>query len=367
MSALGLVIPGLLGPFSSDLTTNTPAHIEQQLKEADFQLLKKWLSKAQLKTTFHRTYYATLAGLIGAEKMLPPSQSGWCELSARYDGVDTSQGFYYRADPVHFSAQADHAILLGTQLLSPSAQEMQALINAFNQHFQQEDISLHASDPSRWYLQSDRKLAVEFNALDYSLGRDIKHFMPAGEDALWWRKILNEAQMLFFQHEVNLQREAKNQLTINGLWLWDSFVEVAEGETVGGIGEGDKTRAQKIYTDNAMATDLAGALARQYGDLALELYTDQTVYEADSLVVVEQLYGAVCYGDIDAWLEDLRGYCRAYFPQIINMLKSGQLDEVNIYPCDGRVFRVDRLQLMKFWKSANTIQSYFSAAQPGSN
>ncbi len=386
MKTVDLVIPGLLGPFSADLSENIPPHIHLQLNESGFQPLKKWLSKAQMQSGECSSLFSTLVDLIAGAINLSEGKTSQCELTAEYDGIDTSSGFFYRADPVHFKAEADHAVLLGSPLFLPQDEEMHALINAFNLHFQVDGIRLHGRNPHRWYLQTDRELNLKFNALDYSLGRDIKHFMPEGEDALWWRRILNEAQMLFFQHEVNQLREARGQLTINGLWLWDQCVEPGQIEkTNQKTSDSDKciNRYQKIYTDatghngqnniqnnkqgnkldNALVLALAECVSKTCVHLPVESLVDKNTLEAGSLVVLEQLYESVCYGDIDAWLEALRVFCSEQFPRIIELLKAGVVDEVNIYPCDGRVFKVNRGQLIKFWKPVEDIEFYFSVPE----
>ncbi|VAW61552.1 hypothetical protein MNBD_GAMMA11-1402 [hydrothermal vent metagenome] len=373
MRSLDLVIPGLLGPFSTEISANFPPHIHQQLKEVDFHLLKKCLTRARLKTNHCTSYYSTLVDRFSGALAVTENKLAQCELTARHDGIDTSSGFFYRADPVHFKAESDHAILLGSELVLPTDNEKNALISAFNRHFLQEGVCLHASHSLRWYLQVDRPLNLKFYALDYSLGRDIKHFMPEGEDALWWRRILNEAQMLFFQHELNTLREANGQLTINGLWLWDLTAELPScgqlrAQTEKGRARSENNRKlQKVYADNAVSTALASSLAEwaseQCNHLPVEHYNDQDTFEPDSLIVVEQIYASVCYGDIEAWLNALREYCCEHLPRVVNMLKTGQTDEINVYPCDGRVLSINRGQLIKFWKPLRNIESYFSVSE----
>ncbi len=353
MSTIDLIVPGLLGPFSADISNNIPAHISQQLNDAEFQPLKKWLAKADVLTYSSTNYYSTLCNKLGAGLTPDISRLSLCEITCRYDGIHTEEGYFYRADPVHFKAESDHALLLGSQLISPTQEEVNELVAVFNQHFQQDNISLHATDSQRWYLRCSRPLDLKFYALDYSLGRDIKHFLPQGADALWWRRILNEAQMLFFQHKVNQQRESDGKLTINGLWLWDLSVNIEPSEN-------RAIFADKIYADNVESIALADLIKEERVSLSVASYKKSDSFEANSIIVTEQLYEAVCYGDIDAWLEALRGYCSNFFLKMSDMLKTGQLDELNIYPCDGRVFKLKRKQLIKFWKPVKNIDTYFS-------
>ncbi|RDH81048.1 MAG: hypothetical protein DIZ80_13075 [endosymbiont of Galathealinum brachiosum] len=343
MKQLNMVIPGLLGPFANDM----PAHIQQQLNKSDFKLVNKILSRSdmysdQSGSKKNSSYYETLVQLIN-----PECKQSLCQLTAEYDGVDISEGYFYRADPVHYKAESDHAILIGTELVLPESEEVEKLITCFNQHFAEDDLSLHSTHEHRWYLKSNKPLKLEFNALDYALGRDIKHFMPQGEDEIWWRKIVNEAQMLFFSHEVNQGREAKGEMTINGLWLWDlRFDSDCTGTQI----------PRQLFADEVLAI----ALAKQAGVSVLATEEIDSV-DSNSVLVLDQLYESVCYGDVDVWLEDLKIFCEDKLKQVIDLLASKKVDEVNIYPCNGQIFKINRMNLLKFWKKNKPLYKYMSS------
>ena len=339
MNQLQLIVPGLLGPFSSA----APDYIQHQLKQPVFDILNKWLSRAQVSTSPVDNYFSTLVSEIS-----PQCNAGACQLSAMIDGIDISEGYFYRADPVHFKAESDHAILIGSELVSPNMEESQQLIEAFNQHFNQDKLSLHMTHKDRWYLKTERPLDLEFRALDYSLGRDIKHFMPKGKDELWWRKIVNEAQMLFFQHEVNLLREETGKLSINGLWLWDVPAVNFQNES--------HVEPNRVYTHDVMAIALAKPCGSEIKSFTE--FSEKSELSGKNLLITDQLYTSVCYGDIGAWLEALEEFCQNTLALISVLLKSKCIDEVYIYPCDGRVFKVNRGQLMKFWKPVKTVDEF---------
>jgi len=342
MSQLKLIVPGLLGPFSSTL----PEYMQQRFKQPEFEVLNKWLSRAEVSSISANNYLATMVNEIA-----PHYQGELCQLTAGYDDIDLSSGYFYRADPVHFKADSDHAILLGSEILSPTINEAKQLIDAFNQHFKDDGISLHASSAERWYLKCEAPLELDFFALDYALGRDVKHFMPKGKDELWWRKTVNEAQMLFFQHEVNQQREENGQLGINGLWLWD--VSIGENKQAP-----DKQRSlnTRVFTHDMVA----GALAEQSG---VESYAPEKLFDKSELtdinvLVVDRLYTPVCYADLDAWFDSLADFCQSTLSSVAELLTSRVIDEVFIYPCDGREFKVSRRQLARFWKIVKAVDQF---------
>jgi len=343
MKQLHLVVPGLLGPFADEL----PAYIQQQFKQAEFSQLNKLLSRSISSDIQASTYYETLVHLI-----YPQCALSLCQLTAAFDKIDTAEGFYYRADPVHFKAESDHAVLIGTDIVLPTRDEAALLVDSFNQHFLEDNLSLHFTDENRWYLKSCKSLALEFTSLDYALGRDIKHFMPQDsaevEDGLWWRKILNEAQMLFFQHEVNQNREARGELAINGLWLWDEFVSSTNDE---------KKQVNQLFADEIMAVVLASSLPQQSAK-AIRPVNEFEAIDSSAVLVIDTLYESVCYGDVDAWLEGLTQFCKEPVQRVMNLLYSKKIDEIQIYPCNGQVYRIDRMQLVKFWKKNLSIASY---------
>lgn len=341
MATLHFVVPGLLGPFSEPL----PSYIQQQLKQPTFALINNLLSKAKLFEFNSKTYFETLVKIINPQCKLSVTQ-----LTALMDGIDTSEQYFYRADPVHFKAESDHAILVGTDLLSPTHQEAAELVKVFNQHFSDDNLSLHFTTESRWYLKSNRPLELSFTALDYALGRDIKHFMPKdvgeGNDALWWRKILNEAQMLFFQHEVNQCREEKGELTVNGLWLWDLLASPTN----------EISQVQQLYSTEVMAVALVNQL-----DIKAQTVDEIINIHSSSVWVHDSLYESVCYGDIEVWINELRHFCTNELQTMFDLLKAKKINEVIFYSCDGRMFNVNQVDLLKFWKKHLTIGNYVVA------
>ncbi len=333
MQSLDLIVPGLLGPFEAEI----PAYVMDQLKQPVFRTLNRSLSRAQLDTVEANDFYSTLQ-----QCLLPGSELGVCEMTARYASIDIADDFYYRADPVHFKAESDHAVLLGPELLAVEEGEAKQLVEAFNLHFAEEGISLIHDSHGHWYLRRKQPLALDFHPLDYALGRDIKHFMPYGDDELWWRRIVNEAQMLFFQHPVNAQREQCGQLTVNGLWLWDQAPQL----------EGEAKKYQAVKTGYPLAIAMAELAGVTVEATASDEYDGR-------LMVLDELYPSTCYGDINAWLEALEPFS-SHFAEMMTALKHNRIQQINVYPCDGRVFRIRRLQRYAFWKSNHTLDYFFT-------
>ncbi len=357
-SELHLIVPGLLGPFATQ-----PANGLQNTSDAQHQpaikTLQRSLSRASQTTLPVSDYYSTLHYLLCPQQPIELS-----ELLIHFDQLPLDQlpqgnGFYYLVEPVHFRAESDHAVLLGSELLQPQSDEAQALVETFNTHFAVEDISLYAASASRWYLLSERALSLELRPIDECLGRDIKHFMPLGDDALWWRRILNEAQMLFFEHPVNLQREQQQQLSINGLWLFQHNFKAHDSISA-------NNRVDHLIANNEIAQALC-----EFSDTDIQLETASDTFDnksahkpankaGHSVLLDDTFYAAACYGDQAAWQESLDDFCQSRFAPLDKALQDGQISRLHIYPCDGRVFSVTKWQRYHFWKPLKPITRFFS-------
>jgi len=128
-------------------------------------------------------------------------------------------GWVMHADPVHFHPDRDRLLLFTLPEGEISPDQAQAFVQAFNEHFAGEGMELHAPAAQRWFLTLEREPAARFTPLEQAVGRALEEAMPDGTEAARWRQLMNEVQMLFFQLPLNLEREARGELAVNGLWF----------------------------------------------------------------------------------------------------------------------------------------------------
>jgi len=342
---LHLLVPGLLGPFATQPENGLQNSSDSSQSQPAIKALQRSLSRAAQSSLPVSDYYSTLHYLLCPQQSIELG-----ELLGHFDRLSQTSGFYYLVEPVHFRAESDHAVLLGSELLQPQSEEAQQLVETFNAHFAVEGISLHMASASRWYLLSERALSLELRSMEECLGRDIKHFMPRGDDALWWRRILNEAQMLFFEHPVNLQREQQQQLSMNGLWLFQHNFKAHDSVS-------ENHRVDHLIADNEIAQALA-----EFSDnnIRLEPTHNKLADNAGhSVLVDETFYASACYGDQAAWQDALDEFCQSRFAPLDNALQHGDISRLHIYSCDGRVFSVSKWQRYYFWKPLQALSHYF--------
>ena len=168
----------------------------------------------------------------------------------RADGGVAGDAYWLRADPVHLRVMRDRIVLADSESLELSRQEADALATSIGDHFGAElsPLSLH---PQRWYLRFPTAPRLVTTPLSVAVGRDIEPLLPHGRDAMRFRTLSNELQMLLHAHPVNQAREARGELAVNSLWLWG-----------GGRLPACAAFPSPIYARNAEAQALAAFCAR---------------------------------------------------------------------------------------------------------
>ena len=124
------------------------------------------------------------------------------------------------ADPVHLGINGDAVTLDATASADLSLEDAQSLIAHLNAHFAADDMHLSLVGSGEWLLETPRPIAATTTALFQVHGRSIETHLPQGCEARLLKRIGNEAQMVLHEAAVNLARQARGQLPINGLWLW---------------------------------------------------------------------------------------------------------------------------------------------------
>jgi len=234
LTQLDLVIPGLCGPLPEIDPLDSPA----------VQSLVSWLANADRKNIPQQSFYEVLAGLfaLDANTAFPAAA-----LSLLACDQYTAQGHWFRADPIHLQADMDHAILRDSHGLDLSLEESEALLEELNTHFHEDGIRFLMNDKDSWFLNVSDHEKISTTAVHDVISRNVYNFMPQGEDALYWKKFMNEVQMLLHQSPVNEKRMERNKLPVNGAWLW--------GE--GGLPEKTASQSMSVHGSHSMVTGLA--------------------------------------------------------------------------------------------------------------
>jgi hypothetical protein len=278
-------------------------------------------------------------------------QQDWpaAPLTLVFDGLDAADGYWLRADPVHFLAHRDRLTLLEPGAVSPRAEDAAELVALFNRHFTGDGLSFHAPHPARWYVRVPGAPRLVTRELSLAAGRDIAGALPTGEDSLRWRRVLTEIQMLMHEHPVNQRREARGDLPINSVWLW------------GGGRRPDVPGHHFTHVggENALAQALGARAGAEPIDGA-RLPSDRS---AHALVVAEAV--SARYGDDRAWQQSLLAIERAYLAPVLAGLRQGTVKEAAVVALHSRGcvrFEASRADLLKFWRGARPLHVHAPGA-----
>ena len=319
---LDLLIPYLLTPPAA--TADLPS----------CKLLETWLSRSVISHA-RPDYHSQLFSILNL-----PTETSPAFLSGLADGCDAAF-MHWRADPVHFQARSDHALLRDSHSLNITADEAAQLVAAFNQHFAADGVQLFAATPQRWYLETQHLLNLKTTPITQAISRNVRHFLPTGQDQVLWRKILNETQMLFYAHAVNQQRESLGQLTVNSLWLW---------------GEGCREWVKPVMSPILYANEIIAYGAAKFINTTRKTVDDWKQHPAAGLLVIDDLVMAASYGDAEEWMCEFDRLCQRTLPVVFNAMKSGKIKQINLYPADGRCFALTNRDFRKFWRGSKPVK-----------
>lgn len=250
-------------------------------------------------------------------------------------------GCWFHADPVHLRPDRDQLLLFAGPALDLQPAEATALVDAFNAHFSAEGLSLTAPRPGAWYLRVDSPPDLNIPPLYAVAGRALDGFLPSGTDARAWNRWQNEAQMLFYDHPVNLERERQRRPTISGVWTWGGGVLplVAGGPDL-------------TIADHPLAAGLARASGR--GLLGLDALAQQPPAwqewgAAEVLIFWDGLWWPALAGDAETWCAALAGL-EALVARICAAPAVGQVYSLTLHDGYRRSFTLTAWGRHRFWR-----------------
>ena len=180
--------------------------------------LQALLAKADVKTSGGRFLEEACLGELGLKVIYT---NPIAPLTLLADGGEPGDDTWLRADPVHLHVSRDNVQLMDSHVLLPTLEEAQAIAATLNAHLAADGLNIEVRDAARWYLRIPADEMPETTALWKISGGSVFEHLPKNSGGkINWRALQNELQMLLNDHPVNLAREARGELPINGIWFW---------------------------------------------------------------------------------------------------------------------------------------------------
>ena len=235
--------------------------------------------------------------------------------------------------------------MVGHEELALTQEEANQLVELINKHFIDEPWTLYSFAPHRWYLRLDKHANLTTTPLVKVLGEDINQFSPSGEDANYWFKIINELQMLIHGSNVNFERESKNMIMANSVWLW---------------GGGCLPELQlNTYYDKVLTNNITySGIGYHCGFDVLELDSSfvENIKEQNNFVVMDILSEQVQCRDLYTFTQTLNKLEADFFVYCNDLLVKGSIGEIKLIT-DVGIFTITKKQLSHWWKRTKSFTS----------
>ena len=248
--------------------------------------------------------------------------------------ASSTTSFAYLLHWAHVDLRGDQFALYPLRI---SASEQSDLLESLNQHFQSLAYQFLPYTGDTAVLCMPQPLAVKTFPLAQVAGKDVRQFSATGEQAIAWRSLMNEVQMLLHSHPLNQQREQQNLPAINSIWLdyGGSLPKLAQARKT--LLMGEMLQGLALASDNPFRT--------LPSHLALDDLPDDTVISINADALTDE----ACWQTF---------WCG---------LQSGKLKQLTLFIDMGEAslqVKLSPLDIWKMWRrEASELQTFWGAGQ----
>jgi len=271
---------------------------------------------------------------------------------------ESSTDYFMFAEPVVMQADRDTVVLL--ESLRPtesenslSFDECKELIAEINHHFADEPWQLDMTEKGDWYLILNSRTAITTTTLSTVLLKNAQEFMPKGTDAQYWRKIINEIEMLLFASKVNEKRIENNKPSVVSLWLWG-------GGQIPAVINSD-TSSCVLCGDIDFLKSLSQFITAPFISIKTQSINDLLLTDFNHLILVNTAL-KVCWQrrDLYAWIDTIKEIETNLMKPLLTSLHHGDIDSLSIYQEDNISFTITRRLAKSWWKRVKSFDSFSS-------
>ncbi|NKB38252.1 MAG: hypothetical protein GKR93_13995 [Gammaproteobacteria bacterium] len=311
-----------------------------------FDALEMLLSRASKSIVTEESLSALLANQF-AYTQEPDRDIPIAAIGRLIDDEKRPEAYWIRADPVHLRADQKSLNLLDVSYLSLTQHDALAIAAVVQPSFSELGWELEVPVPSRWYLKLDKKPAIRTTELHSVLGKDIQSFMPFGEDAPTWHRLMNEIQMRLHNADINTMRSERGELAVNSLWPWGG----------GCLPDLLERKWSRVYSDEnctmgfSMLSNTPCLALPETADTLLQEQSDA----ASVLVVMSDFYTRILDGgQAGRLLEKFeKNWCRF----LLQGLRDNSVHSLRIITRKAE-FNLNRRSLWKFWSKVNSLDQF---------
>ncbi len=321
--------------------------------------LQLLLTRSSTTTDGFKNYYQGVSALLGIKNQQQDHPTAAITVAAdKKLSRDDNKNYFIFAEPVVMKADRDSVVLL--ESLKPSVSdnslsldESKLLIDEINLHFSDEPWQLNITDQGDWYLILDSNHLITTTDIDDVLLNNAQDYMPIGDDARYWRKIINEIEMLFFSSSVNEHRVENNKPAVVSLWLWGG------GQIPELVNPGIE---YAVWGANSFLKSITNFLGVSYNSLNNQ-NVNELINACDfnyTVLVNSGLQISWKQRDLYSWITTLKKLEEIVFKPLLLNLRNNNLDLINIYPDSVNKITVTRRSVKQWWKPIKSLTALSS-------
>lgn len=244
-------------------------------------------------------------------------------------GLETDGDGWFIINPAHIEIARSHLSIGDMRRLHLDEEHARALFDTAKPLFDEQGKTLLYGDAQTWFMRAGDWKMMQTASPDAAVGMNLTDWLPLGAAAPEFRKLQNEVQMLWFEHPVNVEREARGLHAINSFWPW----------AMAGASE---AFAFSATFSTIAAPGWLAAIAKPFGHKP-----------GDTMIVHGELCEAALGADWAAWLGHLQRLEETLFAPTLAALMHGQHSSVKLvlgHRDAHKEFTTTKLAQYAFWR-----------------
>ncbi len=299
---------------------------------------RKWLSKGSVRSS--DVPVEMLAGVLEAIGHSVP-QEGLAALRFWGQSGERCGVWMAAADPVHLEARLDHLCLFALRGDAISNADFRDLFAYLQKTLGDDERYTFARLGRYGYLRGHAPIATAAVSPGVIDGRPPDEFMPVGAGAAAHDTLLSELQMALHDHQVNMQRAAVGERSVNSIWLWG-----------GGIAPEKDTRSiPTLFADDP--------LFRGYWDSCTGVIESWTENCDQCLSIAPAGFVAVVPDELDFSQPSVMAN---YLENLRAVSNRGDLRKLTMLFRDGMKIEIKKHDALRFWRKMSPL-----LMEPGNN
>lgn len=315
--------------------------------------LQRALKTPALAALLSRTSYQTLVTAEDGARVLPHeawlaralglgSGSDSAPLATavmRGHGQAPADGHWFIVQPIHVQMARTHLTLADPRRLRLADADSRTLFELARPYFEESGKQLVYGDSDTWFMRADDWSELQTASPDTVTSMNLSDWIPEGPNAIAFRKLQNEIQMLWHEHPVNEARQARGLTPVNSFWAW-----------AGARAPAPSSRATLATADTpAWLSVLASSSLREATLAQLLTHSGD---KGERIAVLGDLIESGSAGEWSDWLMRMQRLEQDWFAPLLAALQDGRVAQV-------RLVLSHRSKLAEFTSTKNAQRKFW--------